>query len=189
MTNPFGGGPKKAAAPAKKAAPAKAQPKAAAAEPAEEDTEADAPATTLTKAGPRKDPFALGKSSGGGDDDDVNFKDLLGELLLVRPTEADEMVTTASKGELQKYVICDIYRLEHPDETGTPTFLEDVYVFQTVCEKKFRKVLNGPNNWALGRLIRGVAWGSKSAPYLFDAPEPAEVDAAFEWATAQGLDL
>lgn len=189
MTNPFGGGPKKAAAaaPAKKAAPAKAQPKAAAAEPVEE--EADAPATTLTKAGPRKDPFALGKGSSGGDDDDVNFKDLCGELLLVKPTEADEMVTTASKGELQKYVICDIYRLEHPDEDGTPSFLEDVYVFQTVCEKKFRKVLNGPNNWALGRLERGIARGSKSAPYLFVAPEPEEVDAAFKWATAQGLDL
>lgn len=190
MTNPFGGGPKTAAAPAKKAAPAKAAAKPAAAAPAEDEgAEDDSAVTTLTSAAPRKDPFALGKGGGGADDDDLNFKDLLGELLLVKPTEADEMVTTASNGKMQKFVICDIYRLEHAGADGNPEFLEDVYVFQTVCEKKFRKVLNGPNNWALGRLERGIARGSKSAPYLFNAPEESEIQAAHQWALAQGLDL
>jgi hypothetical protein len=178
-------GPKKA--PAKKAGPrANAAPSAAAAE--EDPTEEDAAPTTLTKAGPRKDPFALGKSGGGGDSD-YAFKDFLGELLLVKPTEQDEMVTVASNGKMQPYVICDVYRLENPDADGNPEFVEDSYVFQTVLNKRFRKVLAGPNNWALGRLVLGVAKGSKNAPYLFEAPTDEEVDAAFKWATAQGLDL
>jgi hypothetical protein len=145
---------------------------------------------TLSKAGPRKDPFAAPSSSGGGD---YKFQEFLGELLLVRPTEIDQMVTTASKGELQDYVRVDVYRLENPveleDGTTGPEFVEDMLVFQTVLFKRFKKVLQGPNSWAIGRLSRGVEKNGHSAPYLFGDATPEEIDAAYKWSQEMGLEL
>lgn len=178
--NPFGGGPKKAMP--GKAAPAKTAPAATEAADADEDA---APATLSAK-GQRKDPFALGSEGGS----DYAVKDFLDELLLVRPHTLDAMTTTVSKGKEQDYVVCDIYRLETPDEeTGEPEFIEDFFIFQTVLYKKFKKVLQGPNEWALGRVYLGQARGGNNAPYLFGPPTEEEITAAYAFAQEKGLQL
>lgn len=176
MTNPFNAGntATKAAPPGKKAAPAKAAAKAGA---AEEAPEAGTPVSPGRAGG---DPFASPSSSMS----EYKISDLLGELLMVRPYEADKMITSVSKGELQDYVRAELIRLDNENER-----VDDVLVFQTVLVRSFKKIMRGYNVWTVGRLELGTAKGGKNAPYLLNEATPEEVQQAVAVATQLGLQL
>lgn len=110
---------------------------------------ADDPTSTAAPAGvgasASGDPFA--EPSGMSD---YKFADFNGELLLIRPDEIDQMVTKVSKGELQDFVRMDVIRMDNDNER-----CDDVISFHQAIVRTLRKVLNGPNDWVLGRLDQG----------------------------------
>lgn len=186
--NPFSGGPAgaTATAPAKKA-PAKKAANGAPPESAEDnvaDTSLGRPAAPAQK---RTDPFAT--PSGGGSD--YAAKDLIGELLLIRPSEIDSMYTKVSKpGEgPSPYARAEVWRLENPGEDGQPEYIEEFLWFQEGIIRAMKKVLRGPNALSLGRLIRGQEKNGKSAPYLLDPATPEETEQALAWCEANGISL
>jgi len=132
-----------------------------------------APATTTKAAPPAKaaepetggvgfgDPFA--EPAGLSTD---RITDMLGSLLLVRPTEYIEEMSTSS-GDTDA-VRADIAILDETEEPGRVA--EGVLIFQMALKRDLRKVMKDGMPFLLGRLQRGQAKGNKSAPYLFARP-------------------
>lgn len=116
------------------------------------------------------DPFAL-PSSGGGD---YKFTEFLGELLLVRPTEAGVMPTKIDPES--EFVRVDVIRLDNENEQ-----VEDLIVFASALIRTFKAVLRGDNEWVLGRLQMGEAKNGKNAPYILTQPGSEDI------ALAQGV--
>lgn len=179
MTNPFGGGPGAATKSPAKKAPAKApaarakKDEAPAADPTDDD--ADEP-QALTKA-QGGDPFA--QPAGPGE---YRIQDMLNEVLLVRPYEEGVMKTKISDNT--EIIRCDIVRLDNELEQ-----CDDVLIFQTALLRTFRKVLNGDNNWTIGRLELGEAKNGRSAPYIFTRVDEDDIQRGVAAAKELGLKL
>lgn len=131
-----------------------------------------------TTARPR-DPFAVATS---GNTTDYKVSDFLDELLLVEPIEVDEMVTSASNGQLQEFVRVNVIRLDNENER-----VENMLVFQVALVSSLKRVLRGENDWVLGRLQLGQAKGGKNAPYLLNPPNEDDIDLAKEVMAQLGL--
>jgi hypothetical protein len=141
MTNPFGG---------TKTKPAKADP-----------FDAGTPATAV-------DPFS---TTSGGATTDRRINDFIGELLLVKPTEDIEELTT--EVGVTDAVRADVTPLSGPDAGET---FEDLLVFQVILKRELRRVMSNPDQkFKLGRLVMGDATKGKSAPYKFADATPEEI--------------
>lgn len=153
MTNPFAN-----AATARTATPPAAQPTFQA--------PASKPAVQTQKAAPAEsqgtgfgDPFGQPAGPGSGE----KITDMLGSLLLVKPTEyIEEMSTTSGDTDA---VRADIAILDNTEEPGH--IAEGVLIFQQALKRDLRKIMSGSQPYLLGRLDRGQAKGNKSAPYIF----------------------
>lgn len=124
--------------------------------------------TPVASVGAGGDPFAL--PSGGGSD--YRFAEFLGELLLIRPDEADAMATKVSKGELQEFVRMDVIRLDNDNER-----CDDVISFHQAIVRDLKKVLRGPNEWILGRLAQGEE-KKGNPPYILEKPTAEDITRA-----------
>lgn len=144
-------------APAAKPAPA---PKAAAKPAAEPDLGFDpSPAAT-------GDPFDL--PSGGGSDDRI--QDMVGMLLLCKPTEFIEgMGTTRGPSDV---IRTDLVILDG-DRQGE--LCEGVLVFQRALRRELKKILEGPKPYLVGRLEMGHAAPAQNAPYIFSTPTDEDI--------------
>lgn len=120
-----------------------------------------------TPVGPR-DPFALPSGGGGGD---YKFTEFLGELLLIRPTALETMSTKIAADT--EVVRVDAIRLDNDNEQ-----VEDLLVFASALIRNFKKVMRGPNEWVLGRLVLGEAKNGKNAPYILEQPTESEINQA-----------
>lgn len=171
--NPFGGGPKSTGV---KTPPKKGPaPKVDAAPPAADEPAEEAPQTLA--ASEVRDPFA--QPAGPGE---YQIKDFLDEVLLVRPYEEDVIKTKIS--DATEVIRCDIIRLDNDLE-----LCEDVLIFQSALLRTFRKVLNGPNNWTIGRLEMGEAKAGRSAPYIFTRVGQEDIERGKAAAKALNLQL
>lgn len=157
--NPFA-----AAAPARTetpAAPAPATPPPPAAAPPAPAAAAPAP-STISAGDPFADPVGV-----SGD----NIKDMLGCLLLLKPTEIIPTMAT-KKGTATDVVRTDIAIL---DNTADPGYVaRGVLVFQTVLKRELGIVFHGPDTYQIGRLVMGAETEGKSAPYLFETATEAD---------------
>lgn len=151
MTNPFANATRTATPPATQPAfqapAAKPEPK-------------PAPAAKAESAGTGfGDPFGQPAGPGSGE----KITDMLGSLLLVKPTEyIEEMSTTSGDTDA---VRADIAILDNTEEPGH--IAEGVLIFQQALKRDLRKIMDSPQPYLLGRLDRGRAKGNKSAPYIF----------------------
>lgn len=106
---------------------------------------------------------------------EYKITDLLGALVLVKPTEVIPEMDTEI-GQAENVIRADVVTLEEVSlEDGTEleagTLIEDVLVFQMALKRALLRVLDGPNPYLLGRLGRGNAKKGKSAPYIFERPD------------------
>lgn len=117
------------------------------------------------------DPFSLPPTQA-----EVAMSDLVGSLLLCRPTEViEEMMTSASKEPAKNVIRTDIIVLDG-DLQGE--VYEDVLIFQVALKRALLKVLNGDNPFLLGRVEMGTAKKGQNAPYLFGQPDDEDVQTA-----------
>ncbi|EIC63585.1 Uncharacterised protein [Mycobacteroides abscessus subsp. massiliense] len=151
MANPFAG-PKGGTTTA-------TRPKASAVAVADPEDEGGA----VTMAIKPKDPFAMPGGGGSG----YKITEFEGELLLIKPIERDVIDTEISANS--DVIRCDVVRLENQNEQ-----VEDMLVFQTALRRTLGRVLDGPNEWVLGRLGRGTAKKGKSAPWILTTPDESE---------------
>ncbi|WP_457066836.1 hypothetical protein [Mycobacteroides abscessus] len=158
MANPFNG-PKGGTATA-------TRPKASAVAVADPEDEGGA----VTMAPKPKDPFAMPGGGGSG----YKITEFEGELLLIKPIERD-VISTEISAETD-VIRCDVVRLDNENEQ-----VEDMLVFQTALRRTLSRVLDGPNEWVLGRLGKGTAKKGKSAPWILTTPDEDDV------AKAQGV--
>lgn len=164
MANPFAG-PKGGTA-------TTTRPKASAV--AVADPEDEGGAVTMTSK--PKDPFAMPGGGGAG----YKFTEFEGELLLIKPLERD-VISTEISAETNT-IRCDVVRLENENEQ-----VEDMLVFQMALLRTLGRVLDGPNDWVLGRLGRGTAKKGKSAPWILTKPDEDDVAVAQTAMTELGL--
>ncbi|SKX80387.1 Uncharacterised protein [Mycobacteroides abscessus subsp. bolletii] len=164
MANPFAG-PKGGTATA-------TRPKASAVAVADPEDEGGA----VTMAPKAKDPFAMPGGGGSG----YKITEFEGELLLIKPIERDIIPTEISAET--KTIRCDVIRLENENE-----HVEDMLVFQTALLRTLGRVLDGPNEWVLGRLGKGTAKKGKSAPWILTTPGEDDIATAQSAMTELGL--
>ena len=164
MANPFDG-PKGGTATA-------TRPKAAAVAVADPEDEGG----VVTIAPKPKDPFATPGGGGGG----YKFTEFEGELLLIKPIERD-VISTEISAET-KTIRCDVIRMDNENEQ-----VDDMLVFQVALLRTLGRVLDGPNEWVLGRLGRGTAKKGKSAPWILTKPDEAESKQAYTVMEQLGL--
>lgn len=120
---------------------------------------------------PSGDPFSLPPAPS-----EIQISDLVGTLVLVRPTEViEEMQTEIGKAE--NVVRADITAV---DGELSGQLFEDVLVFQTALKRALLKVLDGPNPLLLGRIEMGQKKPGKNAPYLFGKPDEDDIAMARE---------
>ncbi|WAB09221.1 hypothetical protein SEA_LITTLEMUNCHKIN_45 [Gordonia phage LittleMunchkin] len=142
---------------------------------APKDAADDASFATATEDGdvkpgkPSGDPFSLPPAPS-----EVSISDLVGVLVLAKPTEVIESMQT-EVGTAENVVRADITAVDG-DQAGQ-TF-EDVLVFQTALKRALLKVLDGPNPMLLGRIEMGNKKPGKNAPYLFGKPDEDDIEAA-----------
>ncbi|SIB68347.1 hypothetical protein [Mycobacteroides abscessus] len=122
------------------------------------------------------DPFALPGGGGSG----YKITEFEGELLLIKPIERDVIPTEISAET--KCIRCDVVRLENENEQ-----VEDMLVFQTALLRTLGRVIDGPNEWVLGRLGKGTAKKGKSAPWILTKPDEAEAEHAGKVMAELGL--
>lgn len=170
--NPFAAA--RSATPAAKTAPATK--KAAPAEQMFETAESTKPAAAERTAG--QDPFAMPSGPGSGD----KITDYIGELLLVKPEELIEGLSTSIG--VSDAIRVDVAVLSG-DAMGTTS--EGMLVFQTALMRDLKKVLNGPSPYLLGRLGKGVAKQGKSAPFIFNQPDEEEMELARQFLAVNTL--
>ena len=118
---------------------------------------------------PAGDPFSTPAGAS-----EIKINDLVGLLLLVKPTEViDEMTTEI--GVAKDVIRADVIILDG-DDAGSE--YEDVLVFQIALKRALKKVLDGANPYLLGRLEMGAKKPGKSAPYIFAQPDEDDIAAA-----------
>ncbi|UJE15698.1 hypothetical protein SEA_LIGMA_43 [Gordonia phage Ligma] len=118
---------------------------------------------------PSGDPFSLPPAPS-----EIGISDLVGVLVLCRPTEVIESMQT-EVGTAENVVRADITAVDG-DLAGQ--VFEDVLVFQTALKRALLKVLDGPNPLLLGRIEMGNKKPGKNAPYLFGKPDEDDINAA-----------
>ncbi|QNL30170.1 hypothetical protein SEA_MARIOKART_43 [Gordonia phage Mariokart] len=118
---------------------------------------------------PAGDPFSLPPAPS-----EIGISDLVGTLVLCRPTEVIESMQT-EVGTAENVVRADITAVDG-DLAGQ--VFEDVLVFQTALKRALLKVLDGPNPMLLGRIEMGNKKPGKNAPYLFGKPDEDDINAA-----------
>lgn len=182
MPNPFDkGGATKAAPPRAAAAPAKAAAapstpprtngaaKAAPAKPAPAEGFDSVDAEGQHVAGAAGDPFSTPPGVS-----DYKITDLVGALMLVKPTEViPEMDTDIGQADnviRADVILLEELTLEDSTELAPGTVIEDILVFQMALKRALNRVFDGPNPFLLGRLGMGNAKKGKSAPYIFERP-------------------
>lgn len=182
--------------------------------PAADDTTDDAPAAppakkAAAKAAPAQRAKPAAKAQGGDGFDSVDDKgghvagkaadpfstpagvseykitDLVGALMLVKPTEVIEEMTT-DIGLAENVVRADVVVLnEITLEDGTVMsaghVVEDILVFQMALKRALLRVLDGPNPFLLGWLGRGTAKKGKDAPYIFERPDDDDAQVARDY--------
>ena len=152
MSNPFGGAKGK-----------KAEPFA---------VSGDAPART------GGDPFSTAST---GSTSDVRIGDLVGELLLIRPTEYIESMVTTASNEPTDAIRADVVVL---NADGTSALHEDLLVFPVLLKRDLKRALDNDEPF-LGRLSMGEKKPGKSAPYIFVTnPQEEEKELARAYGTA-----
>lgn len=164
--------PPRAAAPRNGAAARSTAPKA---RPAEGDGFDSVDETGAHAPGAAGDPFSTPPGVS-----EYKITELVGGLLLVKPTEVIEEMDTEI-GRAENVVRADVTVLEDTPlhEDGQPTgetlaagtTVEDVLVFQMALKRALLRVLDGPNPFLLGRLGMGNAKKGKNAPYIFERPD------------------
>lgn len=125
-----------------------------------------------TKKSASQDPFAMPPSQA-----EIQISDLVGTLVICKPTEViDSMLTSASPEPVKNVIRADITAVDG-DYAGQ-TF-EDVLVFQTALKRALLKVLNDETHTRmLGRIEMGQKKPGKNAPYLFSKPDEDDIAAA-----------
>lgn len=115
------------------------------------------------------DPFAdpVGVSS-------EQIKDMVGSLLLLKPTEYIPSMTT--KKGVTDAIRADVAVLDNTQEPGH--IARGVLVFQVVLKRELKVVLDGPDTYQIGRLVMGAETDGKSAPYLFQIATDEEKNLA-----------
>lgn len=121
---------------------------------------------------------------------EYKITELIGGLLLVKPTEVIEEMDTEI-GRAENVVRADVVVLTDTDlhEDGNPTgevlaagsVVEDVLVFQMALKRALLRVLDGPNPFLLGRLGLGNAKKGKNAPYIFERPDEEDANLARQY--------
>lgn len=113
-------------------------------------------------------------------------EELVGELLLFRPSEVDSMFTSSSKpGEgPSPFVRCEVWRVENDYE-----YIEDMLFFQKLLVASLKKTLRGPNALSLGRLYLGDKKSSKNPPYMLAEATPKETETVLGWCNANDISL
>ncbi|QGH80055.1 hypothetical protein SEA_NHAGOS_44 [Gordonia phage NHagos] len=129
------------------------------------DTAAEGGDVQRGKAG---DPFSLPPTPA-----EINVSDLVGTLVLCKPTEIIESMETTS-GLAENVVRADVVALDGDLEGD----YEDVLFFQTALKRALAKVFDGPNPYLLGRIEMGTAKKGKNAPYLFGKPDEDDMNVA-----------
>ncbi len=165
MSNPFGGNSTAAKAPKK---PAGATDPFAVAGP-------DGP-TASRKSG---DPFTT--ASTGMSTSDFQFRDHIGDLLLVRATEhIESIMTSVNPSEPTDAVRADVVVL---NDDGTGVLHEDILVFPINLKRQL-KPLTLTGQPLVARLGYGDKKPGKNAPYVFvPNPTEAELDLARTYGT------
>lgn len=103
---------------------------------------------------------------------DVRISDLVGELLLVKPTEYIESMVTTASAEPVDAIRADVVVLA---EDGSAELHEDLLVFQLALKRQLKHTLNGSGK-LLARLTMGDKKPGKNAPYLFAQHTEAEAE-------------
>lgn len=121
---------------------------------------------------------------------EYKITELLGGLLLVKPTEVIEEMDTEI-GRAENVVRADVVVLTDTNlhEDGQPTgevlaagsVVEDVLVFQMALKRALLRVMDGPNPFLLGRLGLGNAKKGKNAPYIFERPDEEDANLARQY--------
>lgn len=124
---------------------------------------------------------------------EYKITELLGGLLLVKPTEVIEEMDTEI-GRAENVVRADVVCLEDTalHEDGEPTgetlaagsVVEDILVFQMALKRALLRVMDGPNPFLLGRLGLGNAKKGKNAPYIFERPSEDDANLARQYLTS-----
>lgn len=126
--------------------------------------------TRATKSG--GDPFDMPSGPGSGE----KITDFMGELLLVKPLELLEGITTSIG--IADAIRADVVILSG-DRQGD--LVDGVLVFQTALRRDLGRILDGPSPFLLGRLGKGAAKAGKSAPFIFEQPEDEDKDLARQY--------
>lgn len=170
MSNPFGSPAATATAPA----PAPA-------------VETTPPVSTVKTEAPAEVPGALGMGdpfagpTGVGTGEYIT--DMVGRLLLVKPTEIVEEMNT-SQGKAKGVVRADIAILDDPEEPGR--IAEGVLLFQQALKREAADIFNGPLPYLLGRLNKGKTNGGNTL-YTFQSPTEDEVNTARQFISVKTL--
>lgn len=139
-------------------------------------------------AGKKGDPFSTPAGAS-----EYKITELLGGLMLVKPTELIEEMDT-EVGKAENVIRADVTVLEDtplsdPNADNEPTgevlaagsTVEDVLVFNMALKRALLRVMDGPNPYLLGRLSLGSAKKGKNAPYIFERPDEDDVALARQW--------
>jgi len=111
----------------------------------------------------------------------VRIGDLVGELLLIRPTEYIESMVTTASNEPTDAIRADVVVL---NADGTAALHEDLLVFPVLLKRDLKRALDNDEPF-LGRLSMGEKKPGKSAPYIFVTnPQEEEKELARAYGTA-----
>jgi hypothetical protein len=126
------------------------------------------------------DPFSTTIVGGGGTGTGVKIAELMGELLLIRPTEYIEAMVTSANPEPTDAVRADIVVLR---EDGTADEHDDFLVFPVLLKPTLKAALD-KGELFLGRLGTGDKKPGKSAPYVFTQASADDAKLASAYGTA-----
>ena len=122
---------------------------------------------------------------------EYKITELVGALMLVKPTEVIEQMDTEI-GQAENVVRADVTVLEEvelPEGAGVleaGTTVEDVLVFQMALKRALLRVLDGSNPYLLGRLGMGNAKKGKNAPFIFERPDEDDMTLARQYLASVG---
>lgn len=179
-------------------ATATAAPAAAKAPAAKRDDLPDATNLGEDKPISKGDPFAAADPTGIAGYKPGHF---MNQLVLLHPTEAGSMKTTANKpGEESEYVRFDVIPLTLPEEFGfTNKYgeyeacepfevgerIEDCMFFNKPLVREGKKMLSNGTAWVLGRITKGNRKEGQDAPVILVAGSEEDKALYQEWRNAQ----
>jgi hypothetical protein len=116
-----------------------------------------------------EDPFGNPGSSSG-----VDFEELKGRLLVIKPDSTEEINTSFGEKEA---VRADLVVLDGPD---APIEATDILIFPKVLIGQLRSAI-GTGKMILGRLGQGIAKPGQKPPWKLDDPTDADRKIAAAW--------